>query len=103
MYKIFCMPTSRCFKGFTILFGIWAVASLLLAVMIPPIVRNHGIVDPHPTAEEWSLIEVRITKLLWGGYMLAAIFAGFSVISLFVCLGLRKKEGTDEQDDDDED
>ena len=36
-----CKPKARCFKGFMILTGIYAFASLVISLMIPPVVNNH--------------------------------------------------------------
>jgi hypothetical protein len=96
--NIWCKPTSRCFKGFTILFGIWAVACLLLGTIIPPIIRAHGHTDPdfipdsdHPddTPEE---IKHRVKILMWCTLVLALSFVFLSIASLFTCVGLKKRE-----------
>ena len=92
MYKMWCMPTSRCYKGLTILFGIWAVALLLLGIMIPPIVRQHGVQPKGPDEAEWLVIQTRITTLLWCSYIMAAAFAGASLLSVAACLAYRTKE-----------
>lgn len=34
-------PTAKCFKGMSILFAIWAVASLLICALVPTIIFIH--------------------------------------------------------------
>lgn len=34
-------PTARCFKGISILMGIWAIASLLICALVPTIIFAH--------------------------------------------------------------
>ncbi len=40
--EAFCKPLARCFKGYTILCGIYTGANLLFTGLIPPIVKQHG-------------------------------------------------------------
>jgi hypothetical protein len=34
-------PTARCYKGFAILLAIWALGSLLICALVPPIIFAH--------------------------------------------------------------
>ena len=40
--ELFCKPTSRCFKGITILTAMFTACCLLMAILIPPVIRVHG-------------------------------------------------------------
>ena len=40
--QIFCKPTARCFKGVSILTFIFALSCLLMAGIIPPVIKVHG-------------------------------------------------------------
>ncbi len=39
--EMFCKPTARCFKGITILTGIFAMSCILMAVIIGPVIKVH--------------------------------------------------------------
>jgi hypothetical protein len=94
MNELCCKPTSRCFKGYTILFMIWAVACVLLGVMIPPIVKAHGGTKEtgHTDGDTAAEIKERLHKLILGTSILAITFGSLAVLSLFTCLGLKKRE-----------
>ena len=39
--ELFCKPTSRCFKGISILTGIFSLCCVMMAVIIGPVIKAH--------------------------------------------------------------
>jgi hypothetical protein len=73
---------------------IWAVACVLLGVMIPPIVKAHG--GTATTNPDHVAIKDKLHSLILGTSILAISFASLAVLALFTCLGLKKRESNRE-------
>ena len=88
-----CRPTARCFKGYSILFAIWAFAGFVLAAFIPPLVRSHGDNEvTHPT-EDINVtpeeIRQRLKTMITSTVIISIVFVGISVLSLFMMFKYR--------------
>ena len=87
-----------------ILTGIYALASLVISLMIPPVVNNHlsqiltnkDIVDKQG---EYEATEDRRDQLILYGYIVAAAMAVFSVINLLLWKIFTAKEKSEVDDD----
>jgi hypothetical protein len=70
---------------------IWAVACVLLGVMLPPIVKTHGGTDPAINKDAVEIKE-RLHDLILSTSILSIVFGSLALISLCTCLGLKKRE-----------
>ena len=95
--ELFCKPTSRCFKGITILTFIFALSCILMAIIIGPVIKVHGgttIDQPNlkpgePTAAQ---IAARLTIMTKSTIWLAVTFIVIAIISFLLFLKFFKIE-----------
>ena len=104
--ELFCKPTSRCYKGISILTGIFALSCLLMAAIIGPVIVVHDgttidqpILKPgEPTAAE---IKDRLHTMNQYTIWLAVSFIVISAISLALFFKYRRTEQANKQNGDD--
>ena len=98
--QMFCTPTARCYKGLSILFGIWCAACILIATLITPVIKahgdnveNHNVKPDEPTAAD---VQARMRTMKVWTILLTLVFAALSILSTCVFLGLKKKSTGEE-------
>ena len=97
--EAFCKPRARCFKGYAILCGIYTLANLLFAGLIPPIVKQHGDTTTQHAGEATTPEEIqnRLNILTTSCLSLALTFAFLSVINLCLFVRFTKVEASRKQ------
>ena len=90
--ELCCKPTSRCFKGISILTGIFCLTNLLMAAIIGPVIKAHdgttetvGIPDAEEIARR---LKIMTKSTLW----IAACMLIFSFVSYFFFVKYRNVE-----------
>ena len=100
--EMFCKPTARCFKGITILTGIFAMCCILMAIIIGPVIKVHDgtIINQNtkpgePTAAEVaSRLHIMNQCTIW----LAVTFFVISLISLALFFKFMRREKSNTSD-----
>ena len=74
---MFCKPKARCFKGISILTGIYALACAGMLMIIPPVIEAHGYTSG-------SKVDTNVHNMKLASLILLAIFAALAVINLII-------------------
>ena len=82
--ELCCKPRARCFKGLAILSMIYAMACLVMALMIPLVVKSHG--------DDSGDVKDRVHLQLVWSLILGAVFGGISIGNWIVFLVYKQKE-----------
>ena len=86
--ELFCKPTARCFKGISILTGMYATMCLLLCAIVGPLIKVHdgNTVDSPFAPPTAATIADRIHILTESTLYLAAGMGLISLMSLYLFL-----------------
>ena len=93
------IPTERAFKGYSILFSIWAVGTLLAIAMIHTLTKAHTNVT---NSSENPAILDRLNSLTWYMVIVGSVFACLAILSMILKIkyrGVHGKSAEDVEDD----
>ena len=93
------VPTERAFKGYSILFSLWAIGSLLAITMIRSLTLAHADVDG---AEDTATIKDNLHSLEIIMFIAGGIFAALAVISMICRVSYRGVAGKSPEDVEDD-